>query len=210
MQALKVGEYETLLDEADYERVKDQRWHITTSKYKAGRTYVYVGRSDYKAKRMIMLHRVIMDAPPGLVVDHINGNTLDNTRANLRLLTNEENLRHHVAIKLTRQRKHIRLTAEKKFALAISADSYDAPLSYDKKRGPMKELSPREREVLDLLSQGNVLSEIAKLLGLAPNTVATHLQRMKKKLGARNSVHAAVIWARIQWTASDEYDSWSK
>jgi hypothetical protein len=37
------------------------------------------------------LHRWLVDAPPGLQVDHINGNPLDNRRANLRVVTVREN-----------------------------------------------------------------------------------------------------------------------
>ncbi len=37
------------------------------------------------------MHRFILDAPDGAVVDHINGNALDNRRANLRLCTPTEN-----------------------------------------------------------------------------------------------------------------------
>jgi hypothetical protein len=37
------------------------------------------------------LNRVIMDAPPGLLVDHRNNDTLDNRRANRRLATCSQN-----------------------------------------------------------------------------------------------------------------------
>jgi hypothetical protein len=40
------------------------------------------------------LHRLITDCPKNLVVDHINHNTLDNTRKNLRNVTNSENMQN--------------------------------------------------------------------------------------------------------------------
>jgi len=43
------------------------------------------------AKKTVRLHRLILNAPPGLVVDHINGNALDNRRCNLRLTSQANN-----------------------------------------------------------------------------------------------------------------------
>lgn len=42
----------------------------------------------------VRMHRVIMNAPRGTQVDHINGNGLDNRRENLRFCTTKQNLRN--------------------------------------------------------------------------------------------------------------------
>jgi len=55
-------------------------------------------------------------------------------------------------------------------------------------------LSPREREVLHWLAEGKRDGEIAVILGLAPRTVTTHVERVLAKLGVRNRT-AAAAWS---------------
>lgn len=49
-------------------------------------------------------------------------------------------------------------------------------------------LSPREKQIAALLSQGHSSTDIAKMLFLSPKTVASHKERIKNKLGIDNRV----------------------
>lgn len=51
-------------------------------------------------------------------------------------------------------------------------------------------LTPREVEVLGLLAAGQANKEIARALGVSPNTVKTHLARLYEKLGATSRTGA--------------------
>lgn len=50
--------------------------------------------SSTKQSRMIRMHREIMNAPHGILVDHHNNNGLDNRRDNLRLATHSQNMQN--------------------------------------------------------------------------------------------------------------------
>lgn len=76
-----------IVDDADYPLVRDLSWHA----FPAGR-HVYAYNGKGKGRRA--MHRLILGAVRGEVVDHINGNTLDNRRANLRRCTTAQNCRN--------------------------------------------------------------------------------------------------------------------
>jgi hypothetical protein len=80
----KHGEFKCLIDEDDFERFKHYRIGISFD------GFCFVPRISIKGK-CFFLHRVIMDCPKGLVVDHINHNTLDNRKENLRICTYTQN-----------------------------------------------------------------------------------------------------------------------
>jgi two-component system nitrate/nitrite response regulator NarL len=56
-------------------------------------------------------------------------------------------------------------------------------------------LTSREIEVLACLLKGESNKEIARELGLSPNTIRNHLQRLQERFGARNRVQLA-LYAR--------------
>ena len=55
---------------------------------------------------------------------------------------------------------------------------------------PVEELSEREREVLDLLSQGLMYKEISEKLGIGFETVRTYIRRIYEKLHVRTRTEA--------------------
>ncbi len=69
-----------LVDEEDIELLSRYKWHA--AKGACGLIY---------AVTRMRMHRLVIDAPGGYFVDHINGNPLDNRKENLRLCTNAQN-----------------------------------------------------------------------------------------------------------------------
>jgi DNA-binding CsgD family transcriptional regulator len=59
-------------------------------------------------------------------------------------------------------------------------------------------LSPRECEILALLASGQSNKELARTLGISPNTVKTHVARLYEKLEVQNRVQAI---EKARWLA---------
>lgn len=89
--------YFAKVDQRDYEYLCRYKWCVNmtpNSKYARCTKFYKTGKS-----RTVMMHRLIMEPPRGYVVDHINGDGLDNRRANLRLATCAQNGRNRRKIK---------------------------------------------------------------------------------------------------------------
>ena len=54
-------------------------------------------------------------------------------------------------------------------------------------RGSTQELTPRQREVLQLLAEGRSMKEVASVLNLTPRTVAFHKYRMMEQLNIKST-----------------------
>ncbi len=59
------------------------------------------------------------------------------------------------------------------------------------------ELTPRQRDVLVLLSQGYMNRDIASTLGMCENTVKAHVKQVMRKLNASNRTQAALMADRL-------------
>jgi len=81
--------HRTLVDEETYNQYKHLSWYLGDTGY-----------AIRKPKGEIMrLHRLVANAPEGMVVDHLNGDTLDNRKSNLRVCTQAENARNRKGTK---------------------------------------------------------------------------------------------------------------
>ena len=95
---LKISGYDVIIDDDDYERISKYSWHHCSKPTDTCRGAHYF-RNDSKVGdppevgKFQSLHRYIMGCVKGdgKIVDHINGNTLDNRKSNLRICTPIEN-----------------------------------------------------------------------------------------------------------------------
>jgi len=84
----------TLVDDSDYEELSQYRWFAA----RAGRNW-YAHRTLKKGNEIktVRMHRLVIEAAVGQIVDHINQNGLDNRKENLRICSRTENARNRGA-----------------------------------------------------------------------------------------------------------------
>lgn len=88
---IQISDKKVLIDKEDYDKVCKYKWNLHSDS-----TNIYVrAYKRYKengVKEYIFLHNLVMDNKEKLlVVDHIDGNTLNNKKSNLRLCTQKNN-----------------------------------------------------------------------------------------------------------------------
>lgn len=84
--------YSTIVDADIDPNILRYKWYakIGHAVYAARTTSVYCNK--IRSVKCFYIHRVIMNAPPDMTVDHIDGDSLNNRRENLELVSREENL----------------------------------------------------------------------------------------------------------------------
>ena len=82
------GRHTILYDACDADKVEPWTWHIM----KGHSTYYARRQTPRPNRKQIAMHRELTECPKGMMVDHRNGNGLDNRQENLRVCTMSQNM----------------------------------------------------------------------------------------------------------------------
>lgn len=119
----------SFIDDEDFELIEKYKWH-----YSQG--YAYHGR--------LSMHKLLLGVKHGKMIDHINGNGIDNRKSNLRFCTLKENNRNRIIqinnksgykgvvfAKIPKKWKAILRTDSKSLSLGYFNNKTDAAKCYD-------------------------------------------------------------------------------
>lgn len=87
VESPKYGDIEVIIDKEDLIHINKYTWHLKYDKKIDG---FYIS-SQYKNKHLILSRIILNLTDPKIKADHINHNTLDNRKINLRKCNNSQN-----------------------------------------------------------------------------------------------------------------------
>lgn len=83
--------HHAVIDDDDYGTISKHKWYATSAG-DGRKIYAYRKTRTANGKRtQIAMHREIVAPPDSVCIDHINGDSLDNRRCNLRIATPSQN-----------------------------------------------------------------------------------------------------------------------
>lgn len=88
--------HQVLVDDTDVEWLSTFTWATKVGDKPSACRYAITWAKSDGRRRNVRMHRLILGAVPGELVDHRNRDTLDNRRSNLRIVTAEQNVANAV------------------------------------------------------------------------------------------------------------------
>jgi hypothetical protein len=76
-----------LVDDEDFEQINKFKWYAQETTNRIGFYAAHTIRISKTSFKKIRMHRIIMNARPDQEIDHINHDTLDNQKNNLRFVS---------------------------------------------------------------------------------------------------------------------------
>jgi hypothetical protein len=134
-----------IVDDEDYERLSKHKWRSNFSKNTNSCYAIRHSPMVNGTRHTVPMHREVMNANPGETIDHINHNTLDQRKENLRVCTVQQNQANRKMISTNTsgykgvvwQRRHKKWRAQIRFngkliGLGYYDTALDAALTYDR------------------------------------------------------------------------------
>lgn len=122
-QGKNAGKYFALVDDQDFDRINKFKWCVVKNS-----RWIYAGRTikiDGKQKTLL-LHRFVLNCSNDHLVDHRDGDGLNEQRLNLRIATNAENVRNG-------KKQKNNTSGFKGVSLVKSSGKYEAQIAYKNK-----------------------------------------------------------------------------
>jgi DNA-binding NarL/FixJ family response regulator len=146
---------------------------------------VDTGRRGYDGIAGTRMIKALLDARPGLgIVAHGDRSerqvAIEAMRAGARAYVSK----HSPASELSRA-----------VDAAAEAETFVDPAAAPSRR-PSTALTRRQRQIVQLLADGHSTDRAARVLGVSPETVRTHMKAVLARLGARDRAHAVAISLR--------------
>ena len=156
-----------LIDEASLPIFQSRKWHINDNGYVVWRGV------DNGTKKTVRLHREIIGAKDGEIVDHINRNKLDNRLCNLRIVSRRENNHNsdkHDAAKLyyyDKRKKRWTVDSREYGVRSLIVDSEQDAIEYVKKmrngEKPIRQFTPKYNTGCRILPKSTVATIKSRL-----------------------------------------------